>query len=43
MVKLSIIDNAVIQHQNMQCVQHLPLILVQALGLYVEDEVRDQP
>ena len=35
-----IADQPVVQHQNVQGVEHLPLVLVETLGLGVEDEVR---
>ena len=38
--KVLVVHNPVIQHQDVQRVQHLPLVLVQALRLYVKDEVR---
>ena len=35
-----VIDDAVVQHKDVQSVEHLALVFVQPLGLCVEDEVR---
>ena len=35
---VGIVHNAIVKHQDAQRVQQLPLVLMQALGLYVKNE-----